>query len=174
MVVKRTSPPSAPAADIFSSLGLGYLGQFLGLRINELVLAEAKRKGFAELRESHGYVIQHLVETDRPVSRTGTELARRMGVTQQAASKSIADLVRLGAVAVTQAPTDRRAKLISLSASGWDAVRQTRRTRARLENKLRNRLGPDRYADARQTLRDCLNLLGGISRINSRRIRQPG
>ena len=157
---------------LLMTLGLGYLGQFLGQRVNELVIAGGKRKGFTQMRASHGYVIQHLVETDSPVARTGSDLARRMGVTQQAASKAIAELVRLGVVEVT-ASEDRRAKQVSLSTSGWAAVQWARRYRARLEDRLLRGVGAKQYAQAQETLRECLTLLGGVDRIRSRRIRQP-
>jgi DNA-binding MarR family transcriptional regulator len=154
------------------SLGLGYLGQFLGQRLNELVVANGRSKGFTQMRASYGYVIQHLVETDRPVSRTGSELARRMGVSQQAASKAIAELVRLGVVEIV-ASEDRRAKVVNLSSRGWDAVQQTRRYRAKLEKRLLRKVGEKRYWAAQETLRDCLVLVGGLERVVSRRVRQP-
>jgi hypothetical protein len=48
------------------------------------------------MRASHGYVVQYLAGTDHPVSRTGSELARRIGIE------------------VTPSE-DRRAKQVSLS-----------------------------------------------------------
>jgi len=169
MVVKRTARPNE---DLLSALGLSYLGQFLGQRVNELILANCRKKGFGEMRVSHGYVIQHLVETDRPVSRTGSELARRMGVSQQAASKTIAELGRLGVVEVSVSE-DRRAKLVSLSARGWAGVQESRRFRAKMEARLLRQVGALRYEEARKALRDCLELLGGVGRIRSRRVRPP-
>ena len=72
-----------------SALDLSHLALFLGLRVNELVVTRMTRAGFRNVRESHGYLIQHLIESDRSI----TELARRMEVSQQAASKSVAELV---------------------------------------------------------------------------------
>jgi len=158
--------------DLFVTLGLGYLGQFLGARMNDLILANNQRRGFAQMRASYGYVIQHLVDADHPVPRTGSELARRMGVSQQAASKMIAELIQLGAVEV-EASADRRAKKVSLTASGWAAVQQARRYRARLEGRLMRAVGAKRYTEAQKTLRACVILLGGVERIRSRRIREP-
>lgn len=158
--------------DPFVTLGLGYLGLFLGQRMNELVLSNGRRKGVAQMRASHGYVIQHLVEMDHPISRTGSDLARRMGISQQAASKKIEELVQLGAVEV-KASTDRRAKLVRLSASGWAAVQHARQYRAKLERRLLRDVGAEQYAEAQETLRACLTLLGGVERIRSRRIREP-
>ncbi len=123
------------------------------------------------MRVSHGYVIQHLVDHDGPVSRTGSELARRMGVTQQAASKVVGELLRLGVLEVEQAP-DRRAKCVRLSARGWSGVKYARQSRSRLEDKLARHLGRQRYEETRDALRVCLELVGGTGRIRSRRVRQ--
>ena len=161
-----------PIDDPLAALGLGYLGQFLGQRVNELVLASGRRQGFARMRMSQGYVIQHLVAKDHPVSRTGSELARRMGVSQQAASKTVAELVDLGVLEVTESK-DRRKKQVSLSARGWDAVQRARADRARVEKRLLKEVGIRRYAQAQSTLRKCLVVLGEADRIRSRRVRQP-
>src|SRR5689334_17517593 len=146
---------------VLMDLGLAYLGQFLGQRVGELVIVRGRRQGFPRMRASHGYVIQHLVESDRPVSRTGTELARRMGVSQQAASKAVAELVRIGALK-TVPSKDRRAKQVSLTPRGWKAVLYARTCRAQLEAKLRIHVGVRRYTQAQRTLEDCLKLLGGV------------
>jgi DNA-binding MarR family transcriptional regulator len=168
MVVNQN--PSAE--DLLSTLGLGYLGLFLGQRMNDLVLAKCKHKGYPEMRVSHGYVIQHLVETNGPVVRTGTELARRMGVTQQAASKTIAELVHLGVVEARPS-ADRRAKEVRLSARGWKGVVAARAIRARIEAKLAEHVGGGRYLAAQETLRACLEHLGGVAPVRGRRIRAP-
>jgi DNA-binding MarR family transcriptional regulator len=169
MVVNRTR---TPGEDLFLQLGLAYLSQFLAQRVNELVLAGGKRQGFREMRISHGYLIQHLVESDCPVSRTGTELARRLGVSQQAASKSVGELARLGVVEIRRL-ADRRAKEVCLSKRGWEMVLQARKSRAGIEAKLIRQVGSRRYRDAQRTLSDCLELLGGVDRIRSRRVREP-
>ena len=158
--------------DVFSSLGLGYLGQFLGQRINELVLAACRRKGFPQMRISHGYIIQHLVRSEGPVARTGSELARRMGISQQAASKAIAELVRLGVVEISGAQ-DRRAKEVRLTDLGWRGVQYSRSVRARIERRLCSNVGVTLYAEARKTMQVCLELTGGVTAIQSRRVKPP-
>src|SRR5439155_20774778 len=95
---------------ILSRLDLPYLGFFLGLRVNELVIEQTWKAGFRGLRDSHGYVIQHLIEGDRTI----TELANRMDVTQQAASKMIAELVQLRILELVPAQ-DKLSKLVPLS-----------------------------------------------------------
>jgi len=159
MVVKST-------AVVPIQLDLGYLGLFLGLRCNELVAERMAAKGFANVRETHGYVIQHLIERDRSI----TELAERMEVTQQAASKVVAELLRVGAVEAVIAE-DRRSKRIRLSRRGWRAVKIARKLRSELEARLVKTLGPGQYAEAKAILVKCLTELGGLERIRSRRIR---
>src|SRR5262249_61261267 len=106
-----------------AGLDLAYLGFFLGLRVNELVIEKGAEAGFREMRESHGYVVQHLIESDRSI----TELARRMNVSQQAASKSIAELVKHGVVE-SRPGRDKRARRIRLTQRRWNAGRSSRRT----------------------------------------------
>jgi DNA-binding MarR family transcriptional regulator len=104
--------------------------------------------------------------------RSITELARRMEVTQQAASKAVAELLRLDVIeAVTG--SDRRSKLIRLSKRGWRAVRLARKERVLIERRLIRALGPEKYETARGLLLQSLGETGGIERIKARRIRQP-
>jgi DNA-binding MarR family transcriptional regulator len=161
-MVVNSRPVSVPQLD------LGYLGLFLGLRVNELVTTRMARAGFSRVRESHGYVIQHLVESERSI----TELAERMEVTQQAASKVVAELTRLGILEVAHTQ-DRRSKRIRLSRRGWQAVQMARRIRRQIESGLIRKIGEESYAAGKSILSTCLEALGGIERIHSRRIRQP-
>ena len=154
------------SAVVPARLDLAYLGLFLGLRVNELVTERMAGKGFGAVRESHGYVIQHLIEKDRSI----TELAARMEVTQQAASKVVAELLRLGVIEAVAAE-DRRSKRIRLSRRGWQAVKIARKLRTQIEGRLITALGADKYEEAKQALLQCLEKMGGTDRIKSRRIR---
>jgi len=164
MVVKssRAEPAPGPALD------LAYLGFFLGLRVNQLVTERMRAAGFQHVRESHGYVVQHLIEQDRSI----TELARRMEVTQQAASKVVAELADSGVVELVPGP-DRRAKTVKLSAQGWEAVRLARRVRRQIEGRLIRSAGADRYGAAKEIMAECLKALGGLERVRTRRVRAP-
>jgi DNA-binding MarR family transcriptional regulator len=151
-----------------STIDLAYLALFLGLRVNETVRERGAAHGFRAMRDSHGYVIQHLIEADRTI----TELAARMEVSQQAASKSVADLLRQG-ILESVAADDRRTRTIRLSKRGWEAVHFGRNTRRRIERRLQRQVGLKRYQDAQNVLLTCLKSLGGISRVRTRRIRPP-
>lgn len=151
-----------------SELDLGHLAFFLGLRVNALVVARLRRSGFKNVRESHGFLIQHLIDSDRTI----TELARRMGVSQQMASKAVDELVRLGAVERSPG-ADRRTKRIRLSAKGWKSVYAARQTRIRIHDRLRASIGGRDYQHAQRTLIAALKELGGAEKIEGRRVSQP-
>ena len=76
-------------------------------------------RGFDGVRFSDGLIFQHLVGADR----TNGELVIRMEVTEQAASKAVADLHKRGWVELEVGPYDRRARRVGLSASGRAARR---------------------------------------------------
>ena len=160
---KTRNSPVIPA-----QLDLGYAALFLGLRFNELVRRRLEAAGFGDVRESHGYVIQHLIEEERSI----TELARRMEVTQQAASKAVAELLRLGVVEAIRT-TDRRSKRIRLSARGWLSVKLARQVRRRIESRLVQAVGAAKYDVTKGVILQCLDELGGTERIKTRRIRPP-
>lgn len=156
---KKISPPD---------LELSHLAFFLGRRMNDLVLESVHRAGFTGFRESHGYILQHFIDADRSM----TELAGRMGVTQQAASKAVAELVQLGVL--EQAPSeDRRTRRVRLSNYGWTLVTHTRKTRKRLEKKLLKCLGESGYLQAKKAILTGLESLGGINKIETRRLAAP-
>lgn len=149
------------------SLDLGYLAQFVGQRINDLVLAKLAAEGFGDLRMSHGYVFQHLLSGPGTI----TDLAGRLGVSQQAASKLVAELVELGYVQVAPA-ADRRARAVALSERGRASVAVARRARARLEQRLVAKHGAA-VARARALLAEVLEELGGAAAVRARSVREP-
>lgn len=151
-----------------AALDLGHLAFFIGLRVNQLVMAQMACAGFRNLRESHGYVIQHLIESERTI----TELARRMAVSQQAASKSVAELIRLGVLEETPGH-DRRSKMIRLSTRGWEGVHASRRIRKTIDRRVQVALGAANYDRTKRSLEECLEALGGADAIRNRRVKEP-
>jgi len=149
--------------DLVSALFLG------GLALTEEAGRRLAAAGHPDLRISHGFVVQHVVEG--PV-RIG-DLAARMGVTQQAASKAVAELERLGYLDRTPDPADARARRVGLSARGEEAVAATRAIRAELQRELADALGADRVEQARRTACDLLERLGSAEAVRTRRVPQP-
>jgi DNA-binding MarR family transcriptional regulator len=127
------------------------------------------RDGYADLRFADGFVFQHLV--GGPV--TIGALAERLEVTQQAASKSVADLERRGYVSREPDPDDARARRVTLTARGRAAIESARGHRTEIDAELANRLGPRRTESARRLLVDVIDELGAAAAVRARRVRPP-
>lgn len=112
------------------------MAHFLGVLVNQQVLAGMRRAGYTELRESHGYLVQHLLRGPHSVG----QLAKLLGVTQQAVSKTVAELTRAGYLETTPGD-DARLRLVRLTARGHASVSAARRFRNRLEARFKKRLG---------------------------------
>ena len=64
--------------------------------------------------------VMMLIDAD---GTTVAELARRAGIAKQSMAESVAHLEAWGLVERVPHPGDRRARLVRLTAEGWDAVR---------------------------------------------------
>ncbi|WP_224370062.1 MarR family winged helix-turn-helix transcriptional regulator [Hyalangium versicolor] len=149
-------------------LDLGYLALFVGMRVNELTLDELHGAGFTGLRHAHGFVFQHLLGGPHSIS----ELAALLEVTQQAASKTVAELEQLGFLEQTPS-TDARVRRVGLSERGQAAVEKGRSVRAELEKRFARTLGRRAIDDARKLLAQVLDSLGGAEAVRSRKVRLP-
>jgi DNA-binding MarR family transcriptional regulator len=123
---------------------------FLGFRvlIDELH-AELARQGHPELRPLHGFVFQAI----GPDGTTAAELGRRLGVSKQAAGKTIDSLARLGYVARGRDPRDARRKVVHLTDRGRDSLARSARIFDQLRAGWAARLGPERLRAMEEDLR---------------------
>ena len=152
-----------------ASLDLGHLASFVGLAVNAEVLAALQRAGFASVRQSHGYVIQHLIDGPRAAS----EIARLLGITQQAVSKSVRELSDAGYVEGVEGD-DGRVRLVQLSARGKALVAASPAARRKIERRLARACGEAALAETRKVLAVALEALGGADAVRQRRVRAPG
>jgi DNA-binding MarR family transcriptional regulator len=111
--------------------------------------AELARQGHPEVRPVHGFVLQ-------AIGRDGTtaaELGRRLGVSKQAAAKTIASLERLGYVERGADPADARRRHVRLTARGVDCLTRSARIFDALRARWAAALGPERLAALEADLR---------------------
>jgi DNA-binding MarR family transcriptional regulator len=164
------STASRPAGPVDpKALDVGYLALFVGQGFADRVLEALAAAGHADLRFSHGFVIQHVVDADRTIG----ELALRMGVTQQGASKAVAELETLGYLERVPDPADARIRRVRLSARGRAAVQISRRAREKIEHGLATAVGAREIAHARRTLARILEVVGATESVRARRVRPP-
>jgi DNA-binding MarR family transcriptional regulator len=124
---------------------------FLGFRvlIDELD-AELARQGHPDLRPMHGFVFQAI----GPRGCTAAELGRRLGITKQAAGKTIDVLERLGYTERGRDPGDARSKVVRLTARAYDALQRSERIFDELRARWAAAMGPERLRALESGLRE--------------------
>ena len=119
-------------------------------RIHDGVVA----RGFEGVRPAHGFAFTRLA----PDGATVTDLAVHLGVTKQAASQLVDELVRKGYAERRRHPADARARLVALTPEGR---RRLEEQRAETFRRWRERLSAWDPDDVRQ-LATLMHRLGGI------------
>ncbi len=123
---KDVPAKDVPARDVSArhdeSRGYGFelpLLLFGGFRtiIDELH-AELARRGHPDMRPAHGFALQAI----GPDGATATQAGRRLGISKQAAGKTIERLEELGYVRRAGDETDRRRKLVRITSRGQEAL----------------------------------------------------
>ncbi len=131
------------------------LARLLGLcsaRFSQQLLQALWDAGFTDQRMVYDRVFPFVP----PEGIRLTHLADRAGMTKQAMSELVADLVAMGYLHRVPDPTDGRAKLIEFTDRGWAAVYTVLRAFGETEAALTARLGERRMAELRRTLLELL------------------
>jgi DNA-binding MarR family transcriptional regulator len=140
-------------------IDLATLAHLAGSSANDAILRRLHEIGHSGVRISHGYVIQHLIEGAPTVS----ELGELLGVTQQAASKQLLELERLGYVERSPDPVDSRIRRAHLTDRGRQLVEDGRRLRRELDEQVGDRA-------AKRALIRLLDATGGTDRVLRRAV----
>ncbi|MFG3528050.1 MarR family winged helix-turn-helix transcriptional regulator [Streptomyces sp. NPDC047917] len=106
-------------------------------------------QGHAEFRPAYGYALQ-AVGRD---GATASEIGRRLGVSKQAAGKTVERLEGLGYVERADDPRDGRRKLVRLTARGVDVLVRSAEGFDRLRARWVEVLGADRVRAMEADLR---------------------
>jgi DNA-binding MarR family transcriptional regulator len=133
--------------------GPGYELPLLLLAGFRAVIDEAHRelaeRGHPGLRPGHGFALQAI----GTFGATATEVGRRLGVSKQAAGKTIDRLTELGYVTRGEEEADRRRKLVRLTPRGREALALSAEAFGHVRSRWAAQLGPDRVARLEQYLR---------------------
>ncbi len=120
--------------------------------VDRQIDAALEARGAADLSPRHATA---LVLIDKKGVRL-TDLAVRAGITKQAMMQVVNDLEKRGLVARSADPGDARAKTVSLTAKGQKERTEAGKAVSAAEQKVRRKLGPNRYESLRQTLADLI------------------
>jgi DNA-binding MarR family transcriptional regulator len=88
-----------------------------------------------------------------------TDLAAWSNMSLSSMAELIDDLERLGYVQRRPDPDDGRAKLVSLTDEGWQAIRQGRQVIESIETDWATQLGEDRFEALCQSLQALIDML---------------
>jgi DNA-binding MarR family transcriptional regulator len=139
---------SSEAAD-----GPGYELPLLLLTGFRSVIDEAHQqlaeRGHPELRPAHGFALQAI----GTFGATAADVGRRLGVSKQAAGKTIDRLTELGYVTRSTEAADRRRKLVRLTPRGSQALAMSAESFARVRTLWAAELSAGRLAALEADLR---------------------
>jgi DNA-binding MarR family transcriptional regulator len=123
---------------------------FAGFRslIDELH-AELARQGHPDVRPAYGFAMQAI----GPDGATASEVGRRLGVSKQAAGKTVDRLTELGYAERIPDETDARRKLVRLTPHGLDALARSAAVFEELRTRWAQALGTDRLRALESDLR---------------------
>ncbi|WP_205327434.1 MarR family winged helix-turn-helix transcriptional regulator [Glycomyces sp. YM15] len=107
------------------------------------------RHGYPDVKPMHGFVFQAIGTQ----GTTAVELGARLGVSKQAAGKTIANLEKLGYVERAADPNDARRKLVRLTAHGLDMLAVSARSFDAIQAQWAETIGPERLAALQNDLR---------------------
>ncbi len=156
-------PASPPLVDVIATISL------VGAAVDRYLVDRLVDAGYPGVGTGHGYVIQRLLTGPQQV----TAMAADLGVTQQAISKTVKDLVRLGLAAQHVDGTDSRRRPVVLTDRGQAMVDRTRADRAELLARLADRLHAAQLSAAAAVLDALAAELGLTERIRTRTVAPP-
>ncbi|ORT58785.1 MarR family winged helix-turn-helix transcriptional regulator [Streptomyces sp. CB03238] len=123
---------------------------FAGFRtLIDRLHAELARQGHPDVRPAYGFAMQ-AVGTG---GATASEVGRRLGVSKQAAGKTVDRLVALGYAERADDPADARRKLVRLTPHGLDALARSAAIFDELHREWARALGSERLDDMEAALR---------------------
>lgn len=137
------------------TLAVAVLAAAAGLveAIHEGVVA----RGFGDVRPAHGFVFVRIA----PDGATAREIADHLGVTKQAGSQLVEELIAKGYVVQRPHPSDARARLVVLTERGWACTRAAEQAAADAVGRWAGVLGERRLVK----LRDAVGLVAPAGRL---------
>ncbi|MFI0463214.1 MarR family winged helix-turn-helix transcriptional regulator [Saccharopolyspora sp. 5N102] len=123
---------------------------FAGFRsLIDQLHAELAAQGHPEVRPAHGFALQAIGRD----GATASELGRRLGISKQAAGKTVDRLASLGYVERADDAADARRKLIRLTDRGVDVLARSAAIFEALRSQWAKTLGAQRLRELEADLR---------------------
>jgi DNA-binding MarR family transcriptional regulator len=150
-----TPSPARSSADPEPSwppLPIGALLRFGVHAIRERIYQGVLSAGFNDLRPAQ----VTLFRWPGPDGRRPSEVAADAQISKQRVNDLLRDLERLGYLRLERDPTDRRARIVRLTAPGRRLHRVAVGVHAQIEDEWRRTIGPRRYEHLREMLAELM------------------
>ncbi len=121
--------------------------------MNAAIIERLATSGHAAIRPAHAKVFEHIGREGARVA----DMATAAQITKQSMGELVDDLEAAGYVERSVDPADRRAKIVRLTAFGWEAVAIAQQVLEGIQGQLRIRLGDRRYRALISALSDVLD-----------------
>lgn len=134
------------------------------VRSSRLFYAETIRR--LRARGRTGVKLSHtnlLAALDRETGTRAVDLAEQMEITKQAVGQMVAETEALGWVERVPDPSDGRAKIVRLTAAGFEIVVEGLEVFAELEAELRTRMGAELFGALGDSTRAAVAALEAMS-----------
>jgi len=122
--------------------------------INQDVTIALRAAGFKDLKNSQVFCLAHIDLNGTSI----VDLAERSNVSKQAASKLVSELVALGYLSTSQAPSDGRAILVQFTPQGRSLMQHSFKLFADIERDYSGRLGAQTYAVLKRALQELADM----------------
>lgn len=109
-------------------------------------------RGFDDVRPAHGFAFLRISRSGATVA----DLADHLGVTKQAASQLVEQLVQRGYLSRQQDPRDGRARLLRLTDRGQACTEAAERAAGEVIGRWREQLEPATFAALRDALQEVV------------------
>ncbi|MER5460350.1 MarR family transcriptional regulator [Streptomyces sp. NPDC002668] len=143
VVEMRNGPEDVPGYELPLLLFAGFRS------LIDRLHAELAEQGHPDVRPAHGFAMQAIGAG----GATASEIGRRLGVSKQAAGKTVDRLIALGYAVRADDPADARRKLVRLTPHGIDALTRSAAVFDELRADWARTLGARRVADMEESLR---------------------
>ncbi|MEU7112222.1 MarR family winged helix-turn-helix transcriptional regulator [Streptomyces sp. NPDC046182] len=129
---------------------------FAGFRtLIDRLHVELARQGHPDLRPAHGFALQ-AIAAGGPRGATASDIGRHLGVSKQAAGKTVDRLLAVGYAERADDPADARRKLVRLTPHGLDALTRSAAIFDELHAEWSATLGAERVRDMETALRQVV------------------
>lgn len=139
----RNAPAEAPGYELPLLLFAGFRS------LIDRLHAELAAQGHPDVRPAHGFAMQAIGVH----GATASEIGRRLGVSKQAAGKTVDRLVALGYAERADDPADARRKLVRLTPHGIDVLTRSAAIFDELRAEWAGALGAGRVREIEEALR---------------------